>query len=143
MRRSRLSGMSLGGTIGAKKSMRQLKRVLPTIVLAAGVVAATAISAANPTNWLGYAGIVVLSLSVLVARALDRMWTRANKGCWRQALNLSGSILVVGAAIVYVNPALIGILIPMIGAGSFTVLSEPFSCFLRREVSERGPTPAR
>jgi hypothetical protein len=71
------------------------------------------------------------------------MWTRANKGCWRQALILSGSILVVGAAIVYVNPALIGILIPMIGAGSFTVLSEPLNCFLRREVSERGPSPAR
>jgi hypothetical protein len=118
--------------------MQRLKRVMPTLVLAIGVCAATAIAIVTSTSlWLLPAGPLVLSLSILLARFLDRRWTAGNKGTWRQALSMSITCFVASLAVAYVGPQWVAQVIPVLGGASFTVLSEPLRCF------RRGNTEAR
>jgi hypothetical protein len=105
---------------------------MPTLVLAVGICAATAIAiATSPSVWLLPAGPLILSLSILLARFLDRRWTSANKGTWKQALSMSIACFVAALAVAYVGPQWVAQVIPVLGGASFTILSEPLGCFRR------------
>ena len=119
--------------------MQRLKRVMPTLVLAIGICAATAVAIVTSASpWLLPTGPVILSLSILLARFLDRRWTSADKGSWKPALSMSITCFVVALAVAYVGPQWVAQVIPVLGGASFSVLSEPLRCF-RRSNTEATP----
>lgn len=114
--------------------MNRLKRVMPTLVLVVGICAATAIAIVTSKSlWMLPAGPLVLSLSILLARFLDRRWTTADKGNWRAALSMSAGCFVTALVVAYVGPRWVAEVIPVLGGAAFTVLSEPLKCFGRRD----------
>jgi hypothetical protein len=111
---------------------------MPTLVLAIGVCAATAVAIVTSTSlWLLPTGPLVLSLSILLARYLDRRWTSASKGSWKPALSMSITCFVAALAVAYVGPQWVAQVIPVLGGASFTVLSEPLKCFKRNDTEAR------
>jgi len=114
--------------------MQRLKRVIPTLALAIGICVGTALAIVTSTSpWLLPVGPGVLSLSILVARFLDRRWTARDKGNWKPALSMSISCFIAALSVAYVGPQWVAQIIPVLGAAAFTVLSEPIECFRRRD----------
>ena len=114
--------------------MQRLKRVMPTLVLVIGICAGTALAIVTSASpWLLPAGPLVLSISILFARFLDRRWTLRDKGSWTPALSMSITCFVTALAVAYVGPQWVAQVIPVLGGAAFTVLSEPLRCFSRRE----------
>ena len=82
--------------------------------------------------WLLPAGPLVLSLSILLARCLDRRWTSGDKGSWKPAVSMSAGCFVTALVVAYVGPRWVAEAISVLGGAAFMVLSEPLSCFSRR-----------
>lgn len=116
--------------------MQRLKRVMPTLVLAIGICAGTALAIVTSDSlWLLPTGPLVLSVSILLARFLDRRWTASDKGTWKPALSMSVTCFVTALAVAYVGPQWVAQVIPVLGGAAFTVLSEPLRCFSSRGAS--------
>jgi len=116
--------------------MQRLKRIAPTFVIAVGILAGTALTVfarQSPWLWLLPAGPLLLSLSILMARYLDRRWTSGDKGSWKSAVSMSIACFVSALVVAYVSPKWIAEVVALFGASSFAVLSEPLRCFSARK----------
>ena len=114
---------------------------MPTLVIAIGIFAGTAIAVVTSKSpWLLPAGPLVLSLSILFARFLDRRWTTADRGNWKAAVSMSIGCFVIALSVAYVGPQWVAEAIIVFGGAAFTVLSEPLRCFSRRDTGSGLPT---
>ncbi|MHC4845528.1 MAG: hypothetical protein ACYTCU_05130 [Planctomycetota bacterium] len=108
-----------------------LRRLLPAILLALGILAGTAVAAAlSHAGWWVMAGPLVLGACIAVAGALEQ----------RQGVAVAvGAIFVLAAAIVALrDPARVPDAVPLLGAGGLVVLLRPRHCARSRADATAG-----
>lgn len=90
------------------------------LLVGAGIVVATVIVLlAADSGWWAMSGPLVLALTVVAADMVAAREERDSSGPSPSALVLGGSFLLAGLIVTLSDPALVKVLIPIMGAGSF------------------------
>ncbi len=113
---------------------KRYQRILPSLVLALGILAATGIAVLAPeTGWLVLAGPLALAGSVVAASVLQHRLLPGSQTSLRVGIAL-GAIFFVAAVIVALrDPTQVASIIPILGGGAVVVLS-PGRCARELEV---------
>ncbi len=114
------------------KQMRRLKQLLPSMVLAGGILVGTAVAVSTPSA-LWWIGPLLLAFSIVGARVLDNSIAARRKTAGvGSAVFIAIAFFVATALVAYADPAWVAMMIPVLGGGSVAVLSEPSGCSERR-----------
>lgn len=100
----------------------RFRALLPALLLAAGILGATALSLSSATSlaW-ALAGPLALAIVVLAARWLgNRLLVRTDS--YRSAMILAGAVFVAGALVAFADASSVPMLMPILGACAATVL---------------------
>lgn len=103
--------------------MHRLRQLVPALVLAGGILSATALATrGTPSVGLVLAGTVVLVCSILASAAIQRRLHPASAVTARESILVSAVFLVAAAIVAVRNPGHVPGLIPLLGSGAFVVL---------------------
>lgn len=98
------------------------RSLVPALLLAAGIVSATAVSL-----WSALGGLSLLIASILTTGAMaDRLLTRTYS--LRAAMIHAGAVVVAGAIVAITDASMVPMLVPILGASAVTLLAPQKRC---------------
>jgi hypothetical protein len=107
--------------------------LLPALVLAAGILAATSISFfTTESRWLALVGPLALAGTVVAARAIGRGARKAQPEWLSTTVISAVSLFVAGAIVAVADPAGVPLILPVLGGASVIALDRPSRCAATR-----------
>ena len=95
------------------------RELFPSILLAAGILASTAVAAWVSTDgWTIMAGPVVLVLAMIAAVAVDNRLQGTPPGAWRSSAIMCAVILLASLLVFLRDPVKMASLLPLVGAAA-------------------------
>ena len=95
------------------------RELFPSILLALGILASTAVAASvSADGWTVMAGPVVLVLSMIAAVLVDSRLPGTPPGSWRSATIMCSVILLAGLLVLLRDPSRMASLMPLVGASA-------------------------
>ncbi len=118
---------------------KHLRGLLPSLILALGILGATALSVRMPeSSWWVLTGPLALAAATVAASVVDNRLRSTSRPYMGVALGL-GAIIVVAAAIVALkDPSHVPSTIPILGAAALFGLIRPGRCARQRRDAGRG-----
>ena len=94
-----------------------LRELVPSILLALGILASTAVAAwVSVQGWMIIAGPVVLVLAIIAAVVVDSRLPGTPPGSWRSTLIMCAVVLLASLLVLLRDPGRMASLLPLVGA---------------------------
>jgi hypothetical protein len=99
------------------------KSLLPALLLAAGILIASAVSLLSARSWVwAMAGPVLLGVFVIASKALsNRVLARTDS--YRVAILMALAVVVAGAIVAFADSAAVPLLMPILGGSAAVTLT--------------------